>query len=157
MDKHPIQHFIIHMLVKQAITFEEQTIEFYQRAAVRMTLEPSKLLLLSFAEEEAQHKLKLEQFLSGDLQEIFASQPVPEKIEISIDSHSLHRKITGLESEAEIIELAIMKEKASYSFYRLLSQKTKIHSAKQVFLFLAQQEQSHLVKLETELHKDSKQ
>jgi rubrerythrin len=154
MDKHPIKHFIIHTLVKQAITFEEQTIEFYQRAADRITLEPGRLLLLSFAEEEAQHKLKLEQFLSGDLKELLATKPKPEKIEISIDTHSLHRKITGLESESEIFELAIMKEQASYSFYRLLSQKTKIHSAKQVFLFLAQQEQSHLHKLEAELQQN---
>jgi rubrerythrin len=151
MDKHPVKQFIIHTLVKQAIAFEEESIMFYQRAAKQVNTEPCRKLLLSFADEEQSHKLKLEQFLTGDLQEILATQPAKELPELTIDFELLHRKITGSESGKEIIELALMKEKASYTFYHLLAERTKIHSAKQVFLYLAQQEQSHLDKLATEL------
>jgi rubrerythrin len=155
MDKHPVKQFIVHTLVKQAIAFEEESIFFYQRAAEQVTKEPNKKLLLSFAVEEQQHKQKLEQFLSGDLHEILAVHPPKEQPELTIDYNLLHRKITGSESEKEIIELALMKEKASYTLYHLLAQRTKIHSAKQVFLYLAQQEQSHLDKLATELQQIS--
>lgn len=148
MDKHPIQQFIVHTLIKQAITFEEESIFFYQRAANQVENESSKTLLLSFAEEEQQHKQKLEQFLSDDLHEIIEVDPPAKPLDLAIDFELLHRKITGSESEKEVIELARMKEKASSAFYQLLAQRTKIHSAKQVFLYLAQQEKSHLHKLE---------
>jgi rubrerythrin len=151
MNKHPVKQFIVHTLVKQALAFEEESILFYQRAAEQMTKPLCKNLLLSFAEEEQQHKQKLEQFLSGGFNEILEVHQPIEQPELTIDYALLQRKITGSESEKEIIELALMKEKASYTFYHLLAQRTKIHSAKQVFLYLAQQERSHLDKLEKEL------
>ncbi|MFB3896352.1 MAG: ferritin family protein [bacterium] len=151
MDKHPIQQFIVHTLIKQAITFEQESVSFYQRAAEQVKKESSRTLLLSFAEEEQRHKQQLEQFLSNDLHQIIEGDMPVKPPDLAIDFELLHRKITSSESEKEIIELARMKEKASATFYQLLAQRTKIHSAKQVFIYLAQQEQSHLNKLETEI------
>lgn len=151
MEKHSMQEFIVHTLVKQALTFEEQTIEFYHQAAAHVAMESNKQLLLSFAEEEQNHKQQLELFLSGDFHEIYEVHLSQEKLNLAINSYSLHRKIDDTWSAKAILEVAVMREKASYNFYFLLSQKTKIHSAKQVFLYLAQQEQNHLHKLESEL------
>ena len=151
MEKHPVQKFIVRTLVKQAITFEVQSIDFYQQAANQVVMEPNKILLLSLAEEEQNHKLKLEQFLSGDFHELLEVHLPQEKLDLSIDSHYLHQKIDDTWSAKQILELALMREKASYDFYLLLSQKTKIHSAKQVFLFLAEQEQGHVQKLKSKL------
>jgi rubrerythrin len=153
MQKHPVQQFIIHTLIKQALTFEEQSFEFYQQAANQMVMEPKKTLLFSLAEEEQHHKQKLEQFLAGDFHEISDIALPQEKLDLSINSHKLHKKIDDTWSATQILELAVMREKASYDFYLLLSQKTKIATAKQVFLYLAQQEQLHVLKLQTELNK----
>jgi len=151
MQKHPVQQFIIHTLVKQAITFEEQSYAFYVQAAEHVAMEPNKKLLLSLADEEQKHKQKLDQFLAGDYHEILEVHLLQEKLDLAIDSHSLHKQIDDTWSEKEIIELALMREKASYDFYYLLSQKTKIHSARQTFLYLAEQEQHHVQKLKSEL------
>ncbi|MCX7919667.1 MAG: ferritin family protein [bacterium] len=151
MDKHPVQQFIVRTLIKHALFFEEQSATFYQQAANRLKTEPKKKLLLSLAEEELQHQVKLNQILAGNFHEIFEVTLPQEKLDLAIDSKKLHQPIDDTWSEPQILELAVMREKASYDFYYLLAQKTKIKTAKQVFRYLAQQEQSHIAKLETEL------
>ena len=148
MEKHPIQQFIVHTLVKQALVFEEQSIEYYRRAAERITDEVSRKILLDLADEEEKHKQHLEQFLSGNFHEIFEVHLSQEKLHLTIDSHYLHQQVDATWTEQEILTLAITREKASYNFYLLLAQKTKIHAAKQVFLYLAQAEKEHLHRLE---------
>lgn len=66
------------------------------------------------------------------------------------------RKISADATVSEILKLAMERETASYQFYSLLADRTKIEPVKNLFAFLAKQESDHRKYIETEYNRLNK-
>jgi len=161
-----LKSFLLKLVVRGAVSFEEESYELYDGAAARADDEDTRSLLQELAGMEAAHVKKLKQLLEGapdskapaeepeqppagsvdeDVDAIrgfLGSEPLPPRV----DPGELHRKSTH-----EILEFALARERLSVKFYLSLAESTPLPAVREVFTYLAAEEKSHVERIEAEM------
>ncbi len=148
-----IKDMLLEMVIKSAITFEEESRDFYQNAINKVADQESKNLLTMLMNEEETHLQKLRFISTHSMDEIIQSINTQE---ITLLNNEYIEKRHTIKEDAnvnDILELALEREKASCQFYSLLSQKTKMEHVKNLFAFLAKEEEQHRNHVESEYHR----
>ncbi len=136
--------------IELAITREVQAAEFYADLAGRMTNPLMQAMFERMAEEELEHKarLELEMMKEGlvvkSLDQLFDVEPAKYSVEIH-DQANLEYK--------DLVELAIRKERLAFRYYAQLAGLVPDREIREILLGLAEEEARHVVQFEMEYDK----
>jgi|SaaInl7_135m_RNA_FD_contig_31_2899187_length_779_multi_9_in_0_out_0_1 rubrerythrin len=136
-------------IIKMAMQHEDKEAEFYESLAKRSRSKDQKNALLAHAEEEREHKRHLENILKN------GTIPNMPNITPDADMKLAELLVVSVQEEGNIdfeeaLLMATKREKAAEQFYRSLAKNADDAEASKVFLFLADQESKHAIKLEQE-------
>ncbi len=129
-----------------AIQREQESVEFYTDLAGRVSRPQMKEVFLQFADEERNHKAKLQTVKQG-------------KTLIPAEANVTDLKIADYVVEVEVKEqmdyqealiVAMKKEKAAYKLYSKLAALAEDEGLQQTFRALAQEEAKHKLRFEVE-------
>ncbi|MBD3371917.1 MAG: rubrerythrin [Candidatus Coatesbacteria bacterium] len=129
-----------------AIQREQESVEFYTDLAGRVSRPQMKEVFLQFADEERNHKAKLQAVKQG-------------KTLIPAEGNVTDLKIADYVVEVEVKEqmdyqealiVAMKKEKAAYKLYSKLATLAEDEGLQQTFRALAQEEAKHKLRFEVE-------
>ncbi len=137
---------------KTAIGMEEEGYSIYMKAAAKSTNPLGSATLKAIAEKELLHKKAIEDFYSGltgtsvekisfaDAQ-LWSSKLRSEILKSIKDSLD---KLSGSDEDLlKAYEISMVMEKKGYDFYDKIAKTTDNENAKQLFSFLAKEENSH--------------
>ena len=128
-----------------AIDRETEAIQLYKDLAARVDKPEMQKVLEDFAEEESEHKAKLEAVRKGELalkEEAVGDLGIVDNIGGGDPRPDM--------SYADVLVLAMKKEKVSYKLYLDLAAITQDRGLKDMFMLLAQEEAHHKLRFELE-------
>ena len=129
-----------------AISKEEEAYQFYTELANTMEKPHMRLIFEEFAGEEKKHKEKLEAVKNDRL-----FVPAPDKItDLKISDYLVDVEPTTEMEYQDALIVAMKREKASFKLYTNLAETTDNENVRNMFLFLAQEEAKHKLRLEIE-------
>ena len=131
-----------------AIANEERTADAYRHWAAMARREPMKEVLLSFAEEEEQHKAKLLALKAGRPGLVGAAKIVDLGLAEELDDEPLD--LSGNMDYREALVNAMKAEQAACKLYRRLAEAADDPVCKSTLLGLAQEEAKHKLRFEVE-------
>ncbi|MCD6297808.1 MAG: ferritin family protein [Deltaproteobacteria bacterium] len=134
-------------IVKFAIAREIEANQFYLNLADRLENPAVRELLVDFAAEEMEHKARLELEIIKKGKTVATEQ---KQIELDINNYLVDAQLQQDMDYAEILQLAIRKERASFRLYANLATIVEEAQARQTLLALAEEEARHMVRFETE-------
>jgi rubrerythrin len=129
-----------------AIDREQEAHDFYMSLADRATQPTMKQVLAEFAEEELNHKRKLEAIKASGRRLIIGER---------IQSLGIARNAVDVEPSEELgyqeaLIVAMKREEASHRLYSDLAALTEDPESRETFLALAQEESKHKLRFERE-------
>jgi len=133
----------VEQIIKQAIRFEKDAYAFYIRALGMVKQPHIKDTLQDLADQEVEHKEKLQKLLEGDLDSILA---VKRKIQ---DLGLAEYLVFPTLDQDATFQVAMHREKSSHDFYTAMAGVARHETTKKLFEFLAQEELVHKNKVET--------
>jgi rubrerythrin len=139
-----IKEKLVEMLIKSAMSFEDETYRFYVRCMEEESDPRISGLFEKLAEEELVHKARLESILTTDLENILSAEEpdLPEEIDLP---EVVKKGIPPAQDKAvDVLATALEHEISSRNFYVLLSKRSALSVLKKTFRFLASQEERHI-------------
>ena len=146
--------------VNLGINSEIAAYVFYKHAGSIVKDKELRDTLLRLAGDEKGHFLSLEDLYDRNVRsemwapykDILSKAGLPDIDELVQETHKeLLRKIRGLSTKKEVLEMALMLEKEAFDLFSNASGKTKDPDVKKVFEFLMGFERNHVVLIEKEL------
>jgi rubrerythrin len=129
-----------------AIQGEDSAVEFYQSLAEKVTDEAISQELLKFADQERGHAAKLRAIKeSGEIM-----TPHEKVLDLHISKYLVEIEPSPDMSYQDILTLAMKKEKMAGDMYRDLAEISHHEDVRNTFLALAEDEDKHKLKFETE-------
>ena len=129
-----------------AIDREQEAHDFYVRLATRATRPGMKQAFTDFAEQEANHKRKLEAIKAGGKLVRSANRVQ----DLGIARHAVDVEPDHELGYQEALILAMKREDAAHRLYTDLAAASEDAELKEAFLALAQEESRHKLRFETE-------
>lgn len=138
-------------IIQFAIRHEEAETAFYEQLAERSQSTDQKNALLEHAEEEKDHKRRLEEILENQrMPSGAANYTAP--ADMNLQSYLKPREASdGTLRYEDALLLAVKKEREAEKFYRELAAQVGNPGLRKSLLFLAEQEGKHSNQLEQEL------
>ncbi len=139
-----IKEKLVEMLIKSAMSFEDETYRFYVSCMEKESDPRISGLFGKLAEEELIHKARLESILTTDLENILSAEEpdLPEEIDLP---KLVKKGIPPAQDKAvDVLATALEHEISSRNFYVLLSKRSALSVLKKTFRFLASQEERHI-------------
>jgi rubrerythrin len=137
-------------LLELAVAREIQAAEFLSTLAERVRTPAAAALLEQLAQEELEHKARLELEL---MKEGLVAKTVGKLIDAGRPDYADALEIGPDSDFREVLALAIAKERYSFRFYVDLAAVVLEEDLHEVLLALAEEEARHLVKLERQYDK----
>ncbi len=135
---------LVEVLIKSAMSFEDETYRFYLRCMEKETDPRISELFEKLAEEELRHKARLESVLATDLGNILKAEEPGFPVEVDLPG-VVKRGIPRVPDKAfDVLAMALEHEISSRNFYVLLSKRSALSVLKKTFRFLASQEERHI-------------
>ncbi|OGF97447.1 MAG: hypothetical protein A2Z06_03885 [Candidatus Glassbacteria bacterium RBG_16_58_8] len=139
-----IKEFLIEVLIKIAMSSEDETRAFYLKCLEREPDGRVRELFRRLADEEVRHKGRLEALLATRLREV-----------LEVEEGKLPRVIVPSEEEMatgsgpamgalEVLKRALDHEVSSHNFYALLGKRSALPVLRKTFVFLASEEEGHI-------------
>jgi rubrerythrin len=134
-------------VIGQAVAFEVEAYEFYDKAIEIVSSEQAKTILRELRAEEESHKLKLEDVLSKGPSWAVPVGKSEEVVDLKLGEFVLPSELTSSSDFQDALMIAIKREEASYEFYSKMVGLVSAE-AKPVFEFLANEEAKHKNKVQ---------
>ena len=129
-----------------AISNEEEAFNFYTGLAHKMENPHMQKIFEDFAGEEKKHKEKLIEVKEGKM-----LMPAQEKVtDLKISDYLVDAEENPEMEYQDALIVAMKKEKKAFQLYTDLAEATDDENVKNIFLFLAQEEAKHKLRLEIE-------
>ena len=139
-------HNSINKFLDFAIEKEEEAFQFYTQLASSMNRPSMQGIFHDFASEEKRHKEKLETLKNEN-----RSIPEPEKvIDLKISDYLVDAEASPEMDYQQALIVAMKKEKAAYKLYIDIAESIQEGNVRNMFLFLAQEEAKHKLRIEIE-------
>jgi rubrerythrin len=129
-----------------AIEKEQEAADFYNDLAAKMARAHMRDIFIQFAQEEMEHKAKLQQIKRGDI----AMRPRQEVPDLKISDYLVTVEPNEAIDYQGALLVAMKKEKAAFKLYSDLAATTDDQQVKDLFLTLAQEEAKHKLRFELE-------
>jgi rubrerythrin len=144
----PAQELTIKEIISKAIDFEQDAYEFYTDAIEMVKHQHIKDALKDLADQEVEHKTKLQKLRDGDLDT--AVPATGKKIQdLKLAEYLIPPTLDENATFQDILLVAMHREKSSFDFYTQMAHLTQDEATKKLFEFLAQEELAHKNKVET--------
>lgn len=129
-----------------AMKAEQEAVDFYNQLASTMQNKEMQQTFLAFAQEEVNHKARLQKIKEERLFELST-----EKVQdLQISDYVVNVKPSPDMKYDDALVLAMKKEKAAFKLYTNLAARTENAEIKAVFENLAVEESKHKLKFELE-------
>lgn len=129
-----------------AIGNEEKAFKFYTDLSRKMENPHMQKVFEEFASEEEKHREKLVEVKEGNL-----LVPAKEKVtDLKISDYLVDVEENPEMDYREALTVAMKKEKKAFQLYNDLAETTDNENVKNLFMFLAQEEAKHKLRLEIE-------
>ncbi len=129
-----------------AIQREQESVEFYTDLAGRVSRPQMKEVFLQFADEERNHKAKLQTVKQGK-----TLMPAEANVtDLKIADYVVEVEVKEQMDYQEALIVAMKKEKAAYKLYSKLAALAEDEGLQQTFRALAQEEAKHKLRFEVE-------
>jgi len=135
----------VEQILNFAIEREVEAHDFYQQLADQVKNPAMQKVLREFAIEELGHKLKLEAVKASEIQ-LNQQQTAT----LGIAEQAIELEPSQDMNYADMLLLAMKREKAFYRLYLNLSAAAEVEDLRDMFLALAQEEAKHKLRLEIE-------
>ena len=142
-----IQFESIEAVLDFAIQEEENAVRLYLDLAAKAETPSVKQALEGFAEEERGHKTKLEAVKRGEMK---LAGELPSAAAMGIADIMVDVDAAAEMDYADVLVLAMRKEKAAYRMYSALAEQAESADVAAVFRDLAAEEANHKVRFEIE-------
>ena len=129
-------------VIGQAIAFEVEAYEFYDRAIGVVSSEQARTVLRELRAEEEAHKAKLEEVLAKGPSWAVPVGKAEDTVDLKVGDYALPSNLTGDSDFQDALVIAIKREEASHEFYSKMADLVT-PEAKPVFEFLANEESKH--------------
>ena len=140
---------MIAQVLERAIRFEEQAYDFYM-GALDMVKQPHiREVLSEMGDEEIKHKEKLQALLDGDTESLISAQQRDKVEDLRLADYLVAPPLGADATFQDVLLVAMKREKSSYEFYSAMATVAGDEQAKDLFEFLAREEQVHKNKIET--------
>ena len=136
-------------LVSLAIQREEESYQFYTKAAKDSEFKPSAKLLKDLAHQEEIHKKKLQSAQKDGVCQTFKCGTVEELEKMDLSRYLVDIPLVPSSTPQEVLIVAIKRETAAHSFYKSLSELTGSGKHRTVFEILSKEEEAHRDRLQT--------
>lgn len=144
------QKTFIEQIISQAIRFEENSQTFYTMAAGKVKDEAIKGVLLELAEQEVEHKRRLQQLLEGDVSRLIAEKQGDRPVQdLGLADYLVVQPLSEDATFQDVLIVAMKRELNSYTFYNSMAAIAADDQARQLFEFLAQEELKHKNRVES--------
>lgn len=143
-----IRDLMLKMVVKSALSFEQESKDYYQYAASIIQNSEGKSLMEWLVKEEEQHILKLEEMMKLGIHLILENVNVAKVSAITERKKLAPADFDPNANPVTLIEHAMKREDESYSFYSELYEKARHEEVRKLFALLAHEEYGHKIKLE---------
>jgi rubrerythrin len=137
-------------LLELAIAREIQAAEFFSALAERATKPPAAALLQQLAQEELEHKARLELEV---MKEGIVARTVGKLIDVGEPDYADALQVDPDSDFKDILALAVAKERRSFRFYVDLAAVVLEEDLHEVLVQLAEEEARHMVRMEREYDK----
>lgn len=135
-------------LVSLAIQREEESYQFYTKAAKDSEFKPSAKLLKDLAHQEEIHKKRLQSAQKEGVCQTFKCGTVEELEKMDLSRYLVDIPLVPSSTPQEVLIVAIKREAAAHSFYKSLSELTGSGKHRSVFEILAKEEEAHKDRLQ---------
>ncbi|MBD3399167.1 MAG: rubrerythrin [Candidatus Coatesbacteria bacterium] len=129
-----------------AMAREQESVDFYTDLAERVKRPEMKKVFLQFADEERNHKAKLQAVKQG--KNLLPSEKAVTDLKIA--DYVVEVEIKEQMDYQEALIVAMKKEKAAYKLYSELAELTEDAALTDTFRALAQEEAKHKLRFEVE-------
>lgn len=129
-----------------AMDAEQEAVDFYTQLASQQKNQQIKDLFLEFAQEEVNHKARLQKIKV----EMVFDLAIETVTDLKISDYVVSSKPSPELSYADALVLAMKKEKAAFKLYTALAERTKNAGLSKVFHALAIEESRHKLRFEIE-------
>lgn len=130
-------------IIQQAIKTEEASYALYTSASQRVKDPAAKAGLADLAEQEKQHKAKLEGLLAGDLDWAVRLSQREEVRDLQIGEFLEARPLTEESDLQDVLIVAMKREEATGAFYQQMAGLVEPGPVKDLFEMLAKEEVKH--------------
>lgn len=130
-------------IIQQAIKTEEASYALYTSASQRVKDPAAKAGLADLAEQEKQHKAKLEGLLAGDLGWAVHLSQREEVRDLQIGEFLEARPLTEESDLQDVLIVAMKREEATGAFYQQMAGLVEPGPVKDLFEMLAKEEVKH--------------
>lgn len=137
-------------VLELAVKREMQAAQFYMGCAARVTDQTTRALFERLAEEELEHKAKLELEL---VKEGYVARTVGQVTDVDGGPSAEQIEMVAEMDYPEVVAMGIRKERQAFRFYVQLAGLVSDDPAHEVFLELAEEEARHLVRFEIEYNR----
>ncbi|HIJ83001.1 MAG: rubrerythrin [Magnetococcales bacterium] len=127
--------------IRFAINHEEEEAKFYEGMAKRSTSEDQKKAMLAHADEEYDHKRRLEAILAN--KRLPVSSRITADPDMKVAEMLVVKDRGGNIGYEDALILAAKREKQASRFYRALADTAPNPELAEIFSFLAEQEAKH--------------
>lgn len=133
----------VEAILKRAIVLEEESAGMYAAAACGAKSAPIRKRLEEMAEQERQHKVKLEQVLAGNVRWAIRRAQAEPVQDLRLSDHLEAKPLDADADYQDVLLVAARREKASYDFYKAMGEMVDDRLVKNVFEMLATEELRH--------------
>lgn len=138
----------VEAVIKRAIVLEEESAGMYAAAACGVKTAPVRKRLEEMAEQERGHKAKLEEILAGNVRWAIRRSKAEAVPDLRLSDHLEAKPLDPDADYQDVLLMAARREKASYDFYRAMSDLVDDPLMKSVFEMLASEELRHKYEVE---------
>lgn len=130
-------------ILQQAIKVEEASYALYTSASSRVKDPAARAGLADLAEQEKQHKAKLEGLLAGNLDWAVRLSKREEVRDLRIGEYLEARPLTEGSDLQDVLIVAMKREEATGAFYQQMANLVDPGPVKDLFALLAKEEVKH--------------
>lgn len=143
----------VNEILEFAMEEEERAVVFYTELAGKSGHKYMRDVFLEFAEEEKNHKAKLQAVKDGN-----SFRPSDKDVlDLKISDYVADVSTDKVENFEDALIVAMKKEKVAYKLYTRLAGMVDSGDAKKLFLALAQEEAKHKLRFEIEYDQSIKE
>jgi rubrerythrin len=139
-----VRRFLLRLILEEAIRREEEAYRFYEAAQGPVREPEARELLRRLCAEELRHRLKLQELQARGRLDLELEAQSPEEAELLTDSGPAPAPVLADLKPADVWRLALGKERLAVTHYGLLARRVSLRLPRQVFSFLAAEEQRHV-------------
>jgi rubrerythrin len=138
----------VEVIIKRAIVLEEESANLYLAAAAGTKNAPLRKRLEEMADQELDHKVKLQEVLAGNVRWAIRRSRAEAVPDLRLSDHLEAKPLDANADYQDVLLMAARREKAAHDFYVAMGEMVDDQLVKSIFEMLASEELRHKYEIE---------